>query len=59
MQQPPLQQQRCAMLERATQHRPKARPPWRKRYGWYRLYDGFWRHPKWKVAVPLNQRGNR
>jgi hypothetical protein len=46
-------QQRCGMFERATLHRPKARPPWRKRYGWYRLYDGFWRHPKWKVAARL------
>ena len=31
----------------------RRRPPWRKRYGWYRLYDGFWRHPKWKVAARL------
>jgi hypothetical protein len=33
--------------------RSAPRPPWRKRYGWYRLYDGFWRHPKWKVAARL------
>jgi hypothetical protein len=37
----------CAMSDRAI------RPPWRKRYGWYRLYYGFWRHPKWKVAARL------
>ena len=42
-----VRQRGGAMSDRAI------RPPWRKRYGWYRLYDGFWRHPKWKVAARL------
>lgn len=36
------------------------RPPHRKRYGWFRLYNGFFDHPKWRLIarhadVPLTE----
>ena len=31
------------------------RPPWRKRYGWFRLYNDFPDHPKWRVAADYAQ----
>jgi hypothetical protein len=27
------------------------RPPHRKRYGWFRLYNGFFDHPKWRLIA--------
>ena len=40
-----VRQRGGAMSDRAI------RPPWRKRYGWFRLYNDFPDHPKWRVAA--------
>jgi hypothetical protein len=32
---------------------PENRTPRAKRYGWWRMYNGFYDHPKWKVVAKL------